>query len=607
MVNIVIRIIALFLCLMVVSVFSSQAEAHESPIATLPFTYAITINGDPSLPMDFKHFPYANPNAPKGGLLRRYALGTFDTINPFCTKGRLPEGFTLMHDSLTVGSLDDPNTEYGLIADGICLAPDRSWIIFSINPKARFQDGSPITAEDVAFSYEATLHNLGSAVQQFFSDITEISVLDSRHIRFSLAPTASRELPLHIGRMAVYSQSFWSQHDIGVTGLYPVIGSGPYRINMAKSHKDGRQVVYERVQDYWAADLPVCRGHYNFVTIQYDYYRDANVALEAFKAGLYDVREENTAKVWDTLYTGSLFDNGTIVKKSFPHSRPLGMQGFFFNTRKDLFKDIRVRRAISLAFDFEWSNRQYFRNAYTRTTSYFFNTDLASPPLPSDEERELLQPFMTSLSLDIFTKPHTFPTSDGSGYNRQNLIKAAALLDEAGWQLKDGQRINAQGEPLRFQLLVDSQSMRKLALPFALNLRRLGIEMVILMPDTALFLRRLQDFNYDMVSSGIGSMDTPGGELRLYWHSDSYNFGAGRNLAGVALPVVDFLVESIATAPHRHALQVACHALDRVLLWQNYVIPLGASAEFRIAYQAHLAQPKISPKGAVGILTWWVK
>lgn len=582
----------------------------EQALAIQPSTeynYAITISGEPELPRDFTHFPYVNPEAPKGGTLHLYSIGKFDNINPFSIKGHLPEGYNLTHDSLLISSLDEPTTGYGLIADSFSLAPDRSWVAFSINPKARFHDGSPITAHDVLFSYEISLQNFGSIVQKFFSDITDVHILDDYHIRFDLAPTASRELPLHIGRFPIFSKSFWEKQDIDKTGIYPFIGSGAYRIDFSKTQEGGQHIVYQRVENYWAKDLPTVRGHYNFDSVQYDYYRDSNVALEAFRAGLYDIREEHSAKVWNTLYTGSLFDNGTLVKEYFSHNRPLGMEGFFFNTRRKLFKDIRIRQALILAFDFEWTNRQYFRNTYARTTSYFFNTDLASFGLPSKEEQELLKPYSDSLPQDLFTRTYHFPTSDASGYNRDNLIKAAKLLEEAGWQMQEGKRVNAKGETLRFQLLVDSQSMRKIALPFAENLRKLGIEMTILMPDRALFIRRLQEYDYDMIASGIGSIHTPGGELRLSWHSSSLEPHAGRNLSGASLPILDYLIEKIVHASNRQELQITCRAFDRVLLWQDYVIPLGASNQFRVAYKSHLAKPEISPKGRIGLWTWWVK
>jgi microcin C transport system substrate-binding protein len=601
---------ALFLLFILVTACPHPAEGHtptppdHTPPAedAAPRLHALTISGAPALPRDFEHFPYADPDAPKGGLLRQHAIGSFDNVNPFSTKGQLPAGYSLLYDSLTTGSLDEPGTEYCLIADGIRIAPDRSWVEFTINPAARFHDGTPITAHDVAFSFKATLNNLGSILQKFFADITGITVCEDRRIRFDLAPTASAELPLHLGRMPIYPRHIWASRDMQKTGLEAVVGSGPYRI---ASFTPGKDITYERVRDYWAADLPVCRGHYNFDTIRYDYYRDTTVALEAFKAGLYDVREEHSAKAWDTLYVGRLFDDGTIVKESFEHRRPLGMQGFFFNTRRPVFHDIRTRKALVLAFDYEWTNRQFFRGAYQRTTSYFSNSDLAASGLPTPEELALLAPFRDVLPPEVFTRAHAFPVSDGSGFNRANLIEAARLLDEAGWRLVDGQRVDAHGNRLRFELLLDAPSMRRVALPFAANLAKLGVAMHIMMPDTAVFLRKARSFDYDMVASAYGTGHTPGGELRLSWHSDSYALEGSRNIPGVAQPAVDSLVETIVTARDRATLRTACRALDRVLLQQEYVIPLGASAAFRIAYRSHLCRPQRSPGNTVGLTTWW--
>ncbi|NJB67900.1 microcin C transport system substrate-binding protein [Desulfobaculum xiamenense] len=566
-------------------------------------THALTLSGPPELPADFPHFPYANPNAPKGGTLRQCAIGTFDNMNPFTPKGQLPSGYGLLHDSLTTTSDDEPFTQYCLVAQKIVMAEDRSWVEFHIDPRARFQDGTPITAEDVVFSYEATMRNIGSVMQRFFADITSVKAVDTLRVRYEFTPGTSREIPLQVSRLPIYPRHFWESRDLSRTMLEPIVGSGPYRM---VSCKPGQEAVYERCADYWARDLPVRKGFHNFDTIRYEYYRDATVALEAFRAEHYDIREEHSAKRWRTLYTGPAFDAGDIVMERVRHREPLGIQGFFFNTRRPMFQDRRVRRAIVLAFDYEWTNRQLFWNELPRTTSYFTNSDLACSGLPSPEELALLEPFRDSLPPETFTAEHAFPTSDNSGFNRSNILAAADLLREAGFVLKDGTLTDSRtGRALRFQLLTDSASMRRVALPFARNLRKLGIDMSILVADTALFARKGQDFDFDMISSAFGHTLCPGRELRFYWHSDSKNLHGGRNVIGLDDPAVDALVDAIVTAPDRKATVTACRALDRVLLWGEYVVPLGASDVYRIAYRRSLAKPQRTPRHTVQINTWW--
>lgn len=566
-------------------------------------THALTIAGAPGLPPGFSHFPYVNPAAPKGGELRLHAVGTFDTTNPFSSKGDLPAGFGLLHDSLTTPARDEPGTDYCLVAQRIRYPDDRSWIEFDINPAARFHDGSPITAHDVVFSYEATMSNIGSVLQRFFADILSVRAVGERCVRFTFAPGASREIPQYVGRLYIYPASFWKGRDLGRTALEVVPGSGPYRL---RSFRQGREVVYERVRDYWAADLPVCRGRFNFDIVRYEYFRDATVAQEAFRAGHYDLREEHSAKNWHTLYTGPAFDRGEIVRESLPHGRDLGIQGFFFNTRRPMFADIRVRRAIVLALDYEWINRQFFWNEQLRTTSYFTNTELACSGVPRGRELELLEPFRDRLPRELFERPHAFPVSQADGHNRDNLLRAARLLDEAGYRVRDGLRRHPQtGLPLRFQLLTDSAAVRRLAVSFAGNLRRLGIGLHVFVADTPTFMRKKSDFDFDMVSAFFGHGRHPGQELRFFWHSMSRDMPDSPNLAGIADPAVDALVEAILAAREREETVAACRALDRVLLWGEYVVPLGASGVDRVAYRRGIEHPRAGRSSFVDINAWW--
>jgi microcin C transport system substrate-binding protein len=589
---------ALLVCLWILPVPGAFART-ENVIET----HALTIAGDPAMPQGFSHFHYVNPDAPKGGTLRLYATGTFDSTNPFTPKGKLPAGFSLLYDSLTTAAHDEPDTQYCLVAERIRYPEDRSWIEFDINPAARFQDGSHITAEDVVFSYNATMNNMGNILQRFFSDITMAQAVNRLTVRYEFAPGASREIPLYIGTLPIYPKAFWQHRDLSRTALEKVVGSGPYRMD---SYRQGREVIYKRVDGYWAENLPVCKGRYNFDTIRYEYYRDATVALEAFRAGHYDIREEHSAKNSHTLYKGPAFDRGEIICERLPHDNALGIQGFFFNTRRPMFSDVRVRRAIMLAMDFEWINRQFFWNEYIRTTSYFTNTDLACTGLPRGRELDLLEPFRHRLPREVFDTPHVFPVSDADGFNRTNLLKAAALLDDAGYRIQNGIRVNtATGRPLRFQLLTDSASVRRLALPFAANLRRLGIELNIFTADTPTFVRKSTTFDFDMISTAFGHGTYPGRELIFYWHSSTKNMEGSRNVAGVDDPVVDALIQTIIGAKDREYLQAACRALDRVLLWGEYVVPLGASNVHRVAYRKGLKRPDAGRYSFADINAWW--
>ncbi|MFK4766367.1 extracellular solute-binding protein [Desulfobaculum sp. SPO524] len=591
-------------CCAAVALAAFTLTAHQAwATQGITITHALTLADAPELPADFTHFSYANPQAPKGGEVRMHAIGTFTSMNPFTPKGELPSGFGLLHDSLTTTSLDEPFTQYCLVADSIIIPDDGSWIEFTIHPKARFHDGTPITARDVVFSYTATMENIGSTLQRFFSDITAVKAVDERRVRYEFAPGAKREVALIASRMPIYPEHFWKEKDRAHTMMGTIVGSGPYRI---ASYSQGENIVYERVKDYWAKDRPVCAGHYNFDRIRYEYFRDATVALEAFRAGHYDIREEHSAKSWKTLYTGPAFDRGDIVMERFRHAQPLGIQGLFFNTRRPMFQDRRVRRALVLAFDYEWVNRQLYWSAYPRTTSYFTNSELAAKGLPSPEELRLLEPFRAILPQEVFTAEHTFPVAEENGFNRHNLLRAAQLLKEAGYVLRDGVLVDGHsGRPFRFQLLTDSASIRRVALPFARNLERLGIELSILVADTAMYMRKGKVFDFDMISMGFGHTLSPGRELRFYWHSSSKDMEGSRNVIGLADPAVDALVDAIISAPNRTERVAACRALDRVLLWGEYVIPTGASNVYRIAYWKGLKRPERLPRYAFGVNTWW--
>jgi microcin C transport system substrate-binding protein len=566
--------------------------------------HAVALHGTPKYPPDFAHFDYADPGAPKGGTVRLAEIGGFDSLNPFILKGTAAAGLGRTFDTLTVQSEDEPFTEYGLVAESIRRDPQQRWVEFRLRPEARFHDGSPITAEDVAFTLELLKTRGHPFYRAYYKDIERAVVKGPRTVRFQFAVAGNRELPLIVGQLPVLSKDWWKDRDFTKTTLEPLLGSGPYRVEKVDP---GRSITYQRVDDYWARDLPVNRGRHNFDVIRIDYYRDDTVALEAFKAGEYDFRQENVAKNWAVGYDGPALRDGLIKKEEIPHERPTGMQAFVFNTRKALFADRRVRWALAHAFDFEWANKNLFHGAYTRTKSYFSNSELAARGLPSAAERALLEPYRDRLPPEVFTRAYEPPSTDGSGNPRRNLRTAARLLKEAGWVVRGGRLVHGEtGEPFAFELLLVSPSFERVALPFQRNLKRLGIEMRVRTVDPAQYQKRLDRFDFDMVVASFGQSLSPGNEQRDYWTSVAADTPGSRNLAGIKDPVVDALVEKIILAPDREALVTATRALDRVLLWGHYVIPHWHLRYFRVAYWDKFGRPRITPKYGLGFDTWWV-
>lgn len=572
-------------------------------LAGAAVSHAITAGSPPKYAPGYRCFAYADPDAPKGGEMRRSATGRFNNFNPFAAKGMPPAGYELLDDSLMVTPEDDPHTQYGLIAEKVEMPGDRSWIVFHLDKRARFHDGRPITAGDVVFSFEEMGKGFGNGFRRYFRHVAGVRALDRGRVRFDFKPGAPRALASIIGQLPVYPAHYWATRNREATTLAPPLGSGPYRI---KSFKPGREIVYERVRDYWAKDHPARRGQHNFDILRYDYFQDASVALEAFKAGLYDVREEHSAKTWAMLYTGPAFDSGDIRRERFRHEQPLGIQGFFFNIRRPVFQDQRVRRALMLAFDYQWVDRKLLFGQYPRNTSYFTNSELAARGLPQGRELRLLEPFRAALPPELFTREHSLPPTPGDGHNRVNLLAAAQLLRQAGYELRGGTLVHsASGRPLRFRLVTDSTSMRRVALCFRSALRRLGVDMDLLLVDSPQFIRRMRDHDYDMIASSYGQQLIPGQEQMLYWHSSSAEMEGGRNLIGLARPEVDALVEALAAAQDRETRMAAGRALDRVLLWGDYVIPLGATPFYRVAWWNRFGAPKTRPGYGLALECWW--
>jgi microcin C transport system substrate-binding protein len=566
--------------------------------------YAAALHGQPKYGPGFEHFEYVDPDAPKGGDVRLAAIGTFDNLNPFILKGASAAGLGGLFDTLTYQSDDEPFTVYGLVAERIEFPQDRSWVEFTLRPEARFHDGSPITVEDVIFTFEILKQKGHPRYRLYYANVVKAERTGERKVRFTFDTKDNRELPLIVGQMPILSKAYWSGRNFEETTLEAPLGSGPYTV---ESVDPGRSITYRRVKDYWAADLPVNRGRDNFDTIRYDYYRDTTVALEAFKAGEYDFRLENVSKQWATGYAGPGLKNGLIVKEEIPHELPTGMQGFVFNTRREIFKDPRVRWALAYAFDFEWTNRNLFYGAYTRTASYFSNSELASRGLPSPEELAILEPYRGRVPEEVFTQAYRPPSTDGSGNIRGNLRKALALLKAAGWSIKDKRLVNEKtGQPMRFEMLLVDPAFERIVLPFKHNLERLGIDMRVRTVDSAQYENRVEQFDFDMIVASFPQSLSPGNEQRNYWSSAAANTPGSRNLAGIEDPVVDELVALVIDAPDRQSLIYRTRALDRVLLWGHYVIPHWHIRVFRVAYWDKFDRPRISPKYDLGFDTWWV-
>jgi microcin C transport system substrate-binding protein len=504
-----------------------------------------------------------------------------------------------------VQSSDEPFTVYGLIAEYMEIPEDRSWITFYINKKAKFNDGSSITAEDVKFSFEILIKKGSPVYKRYYSDVTQVKIIDKYTIKFIFKNNENRELPLILGQIPIFPKKYWETRDFSKTTLEPPLGSGPYVI---KSFKAGKYVVFKRVHNYWARNLPVMKGRYNFDEIRYDYYRDQTVALQAFKSGEFDFIQENRSKQWATLYKGPNFENGNIVKETIKHELPQGMQGFAMNLRRNKFKDIKVREALIYAFDFEWTNKYLFYSQYKRTESYFSNSELAARGLPSKEELNILKPLKNLIPNEVFTKEYKAPVSDGSGFNRKNLLIAMNLLKQSGWEIKNKKLVNKKtGKPLKIEMLLMSPAFERVILPYKKNLAKLGIEMKIRLVDSSQYINRVRSFDYDMIVVVIPESNSPGNELLYYFYSESADIPGSHNYMGIKNSAIDKLVKSIISANDREELVYRTRALDRVLLWNHYIVPNWHYGYFRVAYWNKFKKPEIQPKYALGFFNWWIK
>ncbi len=571
--------------------------------------HGLSIDGELLYNQGFEYFAYTSAEAKKGGELVLHAIGSFDKMNPYTLKGTTPLGLeSLVFEPLAVSSLDEPFAKYSLIADDIAVADDHLSMILTLDKKARFSDGSEVTADDVLFSLQTIkgdrVHPLYA---DYFHDIKGGEILDKHTIKFIFAQK-NRELPLIALSIPVFSKSFYTQYDFGVNDtLVPPVGTGPYIVDKLIQ---GKTLVYKRNPDYWAKEKNVRRHMFNFDTITVKYYKDQTVAVEAFKAGEFDVQYVNIAKQWARDMTGPKFESGIIKKESFSHQNNAGMQGFVFNVRNQLFADPRVREALSLAFDFEWTNRSLFYDQYTRSDSFFSNSYLAARGKPQGLELQYLQEFEEELPERVFTTPPQPPVNNDQRDFRKHLRQAKALLNEAGWFVENDRLVNKEGRPFEFEIMLVSASFSRVMAPFVKNLNRLGIKVDYRVVDQALYTERVQSFDFDMIVHVFGQSQSPGNEQKNYWHSEAADVQGSGNVAGIKSKVVDSLVEKIIYATTQEELVAATMALDRVLWYGFYVIPNWHVDVHRLAYYNTFEHPQTYPKYYNYfdlLMTWWYK
>ncbi|WP_271105540.1 MULTISPECIES: extracellular solute-binding protein [Pseudomonas] len=585
--------------------------------ATISESHGYAQFGTLKYPESFSHFDWVNPDAPKGGTLRVMAFGTFDTLNPYTFKGSSPVstpnflqyGVTELNEPLMAGtgaydpSGDEPASSYGLIARSVEYSEDRSWVVFNLRPEARFHDGQPITAYDVAFSYRTLVSSGHPQYRTSLQEVQRVDILNRHRIRFVLKRAGNPLLILRLGEMPVLPQHYWKNRDFKATSFEAPLGSGPYRITQVRP---GRGLVFERVKDWWGEKLPVNRGKYNFDRVEVEFYRDSNVAFEAFKAGEFDFYIEHQAKNWANGYRFPAIARGDVIRAEIPHQIPTQTQALFMNTRRATFQDRRVREAMGLMFDFEWTNRALFNNAYARARSYYPNSEFEAGGKPEGQEWLLLSPYREQLPAKLFTEPFKVPETDGRGIPRETLRRALGLLADAGWKLSGQRLVNSRGEPLRFEILLVNPNLERILQPYSENLASIGIDVTLRTVDRAQYKQRLDHFDYDMILMTLAQTLSPGLEQSLYFHSSQASVKGSKNYAGIADPVVDAMVEKLLGAQSRDEQVAAGRALDRTLLWQHYSIPNWYINYHRLAYRNRFAFVT-TPPYTLGLRAWWLK
>jgi len=580
--------------------FLSLSPANAKPV------HGLSAFGDLKYPADFTQFDYVNPQAPKGGALSMIGSGgvtTFNSLNGFILKGDAAQGLGYLFDSLMVRAQDEPDAVYGLVAETAEIAEDGLSVTFELRKTARFADGTPVKARDVVFSFNIIKEKGHPNLALQLRDVVKAEAVNEYRVVYRFQGEQLRDLAIIVASLPIFSKTFYSENEFDKTTLKAPLGSGPYKV---KSLKAGRTIVYQRRDDYWAKDLAVNKGRYNFDELVYEYFRDRTAEFEALKAGVYDLREEFTSRVWATQYNIPAVKEGRLITATLPNDQPSGAQGFFLNMRRDKFADKRVRQALDYAFDFEWTNKNLFYQAYTRTNSFFENSAMKAEGTLQGAELALLQPFKQQLPEAVFATPYTSPVSNGSGQDRKLLRKATQLLKQAGWTIKNGVSTNRQGEVFTIEFLTFSPSFERIIAPIIKNLKLLGISASIRRVDPAQYQERLKSFDFDITTRRYVLRITPGVELRSYWGSAYANVKGSSNLSGIKDPVVDVLIEKVTAAKSREELTLAARALDRVLRAGNYWIPQWYKASHTVAYWNKFSYPAIKPKYGRGIIeTWW--
>jgi len=572
---------------------------------------ALSLMGTPAMKPGFSHFDWVDPDAPKGGTVRLFDFGTFDSLNVFTTRGNPAEGLGLIYDSLMSSSPDEPSTEYCLVCEWVSYPDDFSSVTFGLRETAKFHDGKPITVDDVIFSLEG-LKKADPQYAFYYKNVVGAEQTGEREVTFRFDQKGNRELPLIVGQITVLPKHYWlgkgadgEARDLMKTTMEVPLGSGPYRI---KSFEAGRSITYERVADYWAKDLPVSKGQWNFDEIRYLYFRDRVPAFEAFKSGQLDMWQETSANAWATQYDIDAVRNGLIKKESLPHKRVAPMQSFAFNIRRKQFQDPRVRRAFNLAYNFDSANRTLFYGAYIRVNSYFDNSELASRGLPEGRELEFVNEVKDQVPPEVFTAEWKNPTAATPADHRNNMREAVMLLNAAGWTQKNGVLVNAQGEPLTAEFLLVQPDFERIVLPYVEDLKKLGIQASARVVDTSQYKRRVDSFDFDLIVHSVQQSHSPGNEQRSYWGSDAADREGSRNVIGIKNPAVDKLIDKIVYAKDRADLVAATRALDRTLLWNHYVVPQWHFPFDRIATWNMFGRPaKLPSQSASFLRTWWVE
>ncbi|WP_457787317.1 extracellular solute-binding protein [Pseudomonas sp. PL-6] len=585
--------------------------------ATISESHGYAQFGTLKYPASFSHFDWVNPEAPKGGTLRIMASGTFDTLNPYTFKGSSPistahflqYGVNELNEPLMVGtgaydpSGDEPASSYGLIAASVEYSEDRSWVVFNLRPEARFHDGKPITAYDVAFSYRLLRSDGHPQYRTHLQEVKRVDILNRQRIRFVFKRAGNPLLILRLGELPVLPQHYWKDRDFKATTFEPPLGSGPYRIAQVVP---GRSLVFQRAKDWWGKDLPVNRGKYNFDRVEVEFYRDNHVAFEAFKAGEFDFYIENQAKNWANGYRFPAVTRGEVIRAEIAHQIPTQTQALFMNTRRGLFGQRKVREALGLMFDFEWTNRTLFNNSYVRASSYYPNSEFSATGKPEGAEWLLLSPHRDKLPARLFSQPIVQPVTDGRGIPRETLRRALGLLADAGWKPAGQELRNARGERFEFEIMLVNPSLERILQPYVANLASIGIRANLRTVDRAQYKQRLDQFDYDMILLTLPQTLSPGLEQSLYFHSSQVNVKGSKNYAGVAHPVVDAMIDKLLSAQTRDEQIAATRALDRVLLWQHYSIPNWYINYHRLAYRNRFAFVT-TPPYTLGLRTWWLK